>query len=305
MRVVVALGGNALLRRGEAIDSGVQAQNARRAAAAVAEIARHHEVVVTHGNGPQVGLLALQSEAYEGGPAVPLDVLGAESGGMIGYLLDRELSGYLPDRSVVTLLTQTVVDPNDPSFDAPSKPIGPVYSKEVGLALGQKRGWPMRPDGSGVRRVVASPAPLAIVEEQAIRILVDHGVLVICTGGGGVPVALLPDLRLQGVEAVVDKDAASALLARQLNADALLLLTDVDRVYADWPAMKAPFGRVDVSELERRRFPAGSMGPKVAAACAFARFGGTAMIGALDHAKAVLEGRSGTIIYSNSSTRKE
>ncbi len=296
MKVVIALGGNALLRRGEAMTSGVQTENARRAAAAVAAVAASHEVVVTHGNGPQVGLLALQSEAYVNGPSVPLDVLGAESGGMIGYLLDRELTGLLPDRSVVTLLTQTVVDPNDPAFGRPSKPIGPVYPKASGLLLARKRGWTMGPDGTGVRRVVASPAPLAIVELQAIRILMDHNVLVICTGGGGVPVALLPDLRLQGVEAVVDKDAASSLLARELGADALLLLTDVDRVYTDWPRARCAVDRIAVGELERHRFAEGSMGPKVAAACAFARGGGTAMIGALDMATDVLQGRAGTTV---------
>ena len=296
MRVVVALGGNALLRRGEAMDSSVQTQNAQRAAVAVADIAKLHEVIVTHGNGPQVGLLALQSDAYKDGPAVPLDVLGAESGGMIGYLLDRELSGLLPDRTVVTLLTQTEVDLRDPAFGAPSKPIGPVYTTESAFSLAAERGWTMRPDGAGVRRVVPSPTPLAIVEVRAIRLLVDHGVLVICTGGGGVPVARLADQRRQGVEAVVDKDAASALLAKELDADLLLLLTDVDCVYADWPRAKEPLARVTVSELERHRFAVGSMGPKVAAACAFARSGGMAKIGALDDAHKVLADRAGTTV---------
>ena len=294
MRVVVALGGNALLRRGEPMDAAVQVRNARRAAVAVAALARDHDVVVTHGNGPQVGLLALQAEAYREGPAVPLDMLGAQSEGMIGYLLDRELVGLLPHRQIATLLTQTVVADDDPAFAAPTKPIGPVYPRSRGEQLAAERGWTMHPDGDGLRRVVPSPPPLDIVEIPTLRILVDHGVLVVCTGGGGVPVALEPDLHLRGVEAVVDKDAASALLAQRLQADVLLLLTDVDAVYRDWPDRRDPIGRTTPAEIESLSLAPGSMGPKVAAACAFARSGGVSAIGALDQAVDLLEGRAGT-----------
>lgn len=298
MRVVVALGGNALLRRGEPMDAEVQVRNAHRAAAAVAELASDHDVVVTHGNGPQVGLLALQAEAYAEGPAMPLDLLGAQSEGLIGYLLDRELTGLLPHRKIATLLTQTLVAADDPAFDDPSKPIGPVYPIAQGQRLARERGWTMRPDGSGLRRVVPSPAPQGIVEIPTLEILVEHGVLVVCTGGGGVPVALEPDLRLRGVEAVVDKDAASALLARELGADALLLLTDVDAVYRDWPQQRDPIRRITADQLEALSLAPGSMGPKAAAACAFARSGGVAAIGALQDAAAVLGGTAGTQVSS-------
>ncbi|HHO51845.1 MAG TPA: carbamate kinase [Deltaproteobacteria bacterium] len=296
MRVVIALGGNALLRRGEPMDVEIQVCNARRAATAVAAVAAEHDVVITHGNGPQVGLLALQAEAYTEGPILPLDLLGAESEGLIGYLLDRELVGLLPHRRIATVLTQTLVSTEDPALDAPSKPIGPVYPPERGAQLAAERGWVMRPDGDGLRRVVPSPAPAGIVELPTLRLLLEHQVLVICAGGGGVPVARRPDGRLQGVEAVVDKDAASALLARELDADALLLLTDVDAVYRGWPGRGDPVREISADHLEALPLAAGSMGPKAAAACAFARSGGAAAIGALDDALAVLEGRAGTRI---------
>jgi carbamate kinase len=295
MRVVAALGGNALLRRGEPLDADTQRRNVAVAAHALAEVAREHELIVTHGNGPQVGLLALQAAAYPEGGAYPLDVLGAESEGMIGYLLQQGLLNALPDRTVVTLLTQVRVDADDPAFDAPSKPIGPVYVRADAEALAADRGWAIRPDGAYWRRVVPSPQPAAIVELAAIELLVRAGVLAICAGGGGVPV-IEHRGALHGVEAVVDKDLAAALLATRLHADALLLLTDVASVEIGWgtPAAR-PIASATPDELRRLELAAGSMGPKVEAASRFAEAsGGVAAIGALDDAAALLAGSAGT-----------
>ncbi|AJE48448.1 carbamate kinase [Celeribacter indicus] len=298
MRVVAALGGNALLRRGEPLTAENQRANARAAAASLAEIVRAgHDLVVTHGNGPQVGLLALQGAAYKPEEAYPLDVLGAETGGMIGYMLEQELENALDHaQPVATLLTQVVVDGRDPAFRTPTKFIGPVYSREEAEARASAAGWQIARDGDRWRRVVASPAPVEIPDIRVLELLLGQGVIVICTGGGGIPVLRLSDGSLTGVEAVIDKDAASALLARQLDADALLLLTDVDAVYRD-------FGREGQAALrsltpERARgldLPAGSMGPKIAAAAAFAEAnGGLAGIGRLDQAVAILNRTAGT-----------
>lgn len=296
MRVVVALGGNALLRRGERPDVGVQRANVARAARSIAAIAREHEVVVTHGNGPQVGLLALQSETDPTVAPYPLDVLGAESEGLIGYLIEQELGRLLPGRDVATLLTQVEVDPRDAAFGAPTKPIGPVYDERTARRLAHERGYAIAADGAGFRRVVASPEPRAIRELRAIEILLDAGVLVVCTGGGGIPVVTMPDGGVRGVEAVIDKDLASALLARAVGAHALLLLTDVAAVLDAWPH-GAPITRATPHELRARRFAAGSMAPKVEAACRFAEQDGTlAAIGALDDADALLHGERGTIV---------
>lgn len=294
MRVVVALGGNALLRRGEAMDAATQRANAALAAAAVAALAREHAVVVTHGNGPQVGLLALQAAALSGAASWPLDVLGAESEGMIGHELTLALRNELAGRPLATLLTQVEVDAGDPAFAAPAKPIGPLYGRAEAERLAAARGWRIAPDGAGWRRVVASPEPRRVLELDAIRLLVAAGVLVVCAGGGGVPVAAGP-AGWRGVEAVVDKDLASALLARALGCDALLLLTDVDAVYDDFagPAPR-PIAAATPGELRARRFAPGSMGPKVEAACRFAAAGGRAAIGCLDDAAALLAGRAGT-----------
>lgn len=294
MRVVVALGGNALLRRGEPLAPDVQQRNARRAAAAIAAVAREHAVVVTHGNGPQVGLLALQAAAFAGAGAWPLDVLGAESEGMIGYALELELRGAIRDRPLATLLTMVAVDPADPAFAAPTKPIGPLYAREEGQRVAAARGWRMAPDGAGLRRVVASPEPRWIVELPAIRLLVEAGVLVVCAGGGGVPVAV-EDGALRGVEAVVDKDLAAALLAAALGCEALLLLTDVDAVYQGWgtPAARA-LREAAPAALRAQRFEPGTMAPKVEAACRFAEAGGVAGIGRLEDAAEILAGRAGT-----------
>jgi carbamate kinase len=296
--VVAALGGNALLRRGEPMDAATQRANIVRAARAVAAVAQHHEVVITHGNGPQVGLLALQAEAYRDVAPYPLDVLGAESEGMIGYLLEQELMNALPGRPVATLLTQVSIDALDPAFARPSKPIGPVYDEPAGKLLAASRGWALAPDGEGVRRVVASPEPRAILELVGIRLLIEAGVLVVCAGGGGIPVTIAADGVIQGVEAVVDKDRAAALLAEQLDADALLLLTDVPRVVAGWGTADAvELHRTTPTQLRDLTFAAGSMGPKVEAACRFVeRTGGRAAIGALDDADAILAGRAGTQI---------
>jgi carbamate kinase len=298
MRVVVALGGNALLRRGEAPESAAQRRNVDSAVASIAELAREHEVVLTHGNGPQVGLLALQSEAYTQVPAYPLDVLGAESEGMIGYLLEQGLRNELPGREVATLLTQVVVDLGDPAFGAPTKPIGSVYAESDARRLAAERGWAIAPDGDGFRRVVASPEPLEIVELDAIRMLLDGGVLPICVGGGGIPVSR--NGTLAGVEAVIDKDKAAGLLAERLGADALLLLTDVEAVELGWGTPDArPLGTVSVGELREHVFAPGSMAPKVAAACRFVeQTGGKAAIGALDRAAEILAGSSGTTVVA-------
>ena len=298
MRIVAALGGNALLRRGEPMDAVTQRRNVDVAAAALAALAREHELIVTHGNGPQVGLLALQADAYPEGGAYPLDVLGAESEGMIGYLLQQGLRNALPERDVATLLTQVVVDPADPAFHSPAKFIGPVYEERRAHRLAAARGWSVRPDGEHWRRVVPSPEPRSIVELPTIRLLAEAGVLVVCTGGGGVPVVRDGRGTLHGVEAVVDKDLAAALLAIQLGADRLLLLTDVPAVATGWgTAAERPIDHATPAELRALALPAGSMGPKVEAASRFVEATARcALIGALANASEVLEGRSGTRI---------
>ncbi len=296
MRVVIALGGNALLRRGEPLDATVQRRNVRAAASAVAAVAREHEVVITHGNGPQVGLLLLQSEAYRAVAPYPLDILGAETEGMIGYLIEEELRNVLPGREVATLLTVVEVAADDPAFRRPSKPIGPVYTAAEARRLAVERGWRMAPDGRRWRRVVPSPEPRRIIEIAAIRLLVAAGVIVVCAGGGGIPVVVDPAGGLRGVEAVIDKDLSAALLATTLEADALLLLTDVDAVYAEWGTPWArPLRRATAAELRAMSFAPGSMGPKIEAACRFVESGGRfAAIGALADAALLLRGGAGT-----------
>ena len=300
MRVVAALGGNALLRRGQPMTAENQRDNVRIAARSLAELAQAgHDLVVTHGNGPQVGLLALQGAAYRAGEAYPLDVLNAETEGMIGYLIEQELGNLLPaDRPCATLLTQIEVDPADPAFAQPSKPIGPVYSKAKAEQLAAENHWSIAQDGDGWRRVVASPLPKRIFEIGVIELLVTRGVVVICAGGGGIPVIVRPDGGLVGIEAVIDKDWASALLARQLGAEALLLLTDVAAVCTDWNTPRArPIRRASPDALASFDFAVGSIGPKVEAACDFATAtGGVAGIGRLEDAVAILEQSSGTIV---------
>ena len=298
MRLVVAIGGNALLRRGQALSAANQLDNVRVAAAQLARVALKHEVVLTHGNGPQVGLLALQAAAYTAVQGYPLDVLGAQTDGMIGYLLEQELSNRLPpDKVVVTLLTRVEVNPDDPAFAKPSKPIGPVYSRSEADRVAAEKHWVMAADGAGFRRVVASPQPQRVLGLAPIRWLLDHQALVIAAGGGGIPVAVGDDGRSRhGVEAVIDKDLCSGLLARELNADCLVIATDVDAVYLDWglPGQRA-LRQASPGELARHRFPEGSMGPKVEAASRFAQATGRrALIGSLEQIEAMLEGEAGT-----------
>lgn len=304
MRVVIALGGNALLRRGQPMTEQNQRENVQMAARALAGVAREHRVVITHGNGPQVRLLALQAAAYRAVEPYPLDVLVAETAGMIGYLIEQELGNVLPEEQpIATLLTQIEVDPADPAFKHPSKPIGPVYSREEAERLVRERGWTIAPDGDAYRRVVPSPLPKRIFELRVIEYLVNKGVVVICAGGGGIPAVYRPNGSLIGVEAVIDKDRVGALLARELHADAYLMLTDVNAVYANWGKPEArAIQRASPGELATFSFASGSMGPKVEAACEFVRkTGGIAAIGAVQDAMALLQGEAGTTITSEAS----
>jgi carbamate kinase len=300
MRILVALGGNALLGRGETASAPNQRRNVEVAAAALAELAAEHDLIVTHGNGPQVGLLALQNEAFPDVPPYPLDVLDAESEGMVGHMLELALRNALPDRDVVSVLSQVVVAEDDPAFNRPSKPIGPVYDEKQAQHLRFERSWTMGRDGAGYRRLVPSPEPRAIAEIRSLRTLVEAGALVICGGGGGIPVAMDGLGTLQGVEAVIDKDLTAALLARRLDAEMLLMLTDVDAVHADWGGPRDhPLAHVTPHELRDLDFAAGSMGPKVEAACRFVEATcGRAAIGALADAVRVARGEAGTQILA-------
>jgi carbamate kinase len=296
VKIVAALGGNALMKRGEPMTAETQRANIRQAAGVLAElIAAGHSLVITHGNGPQVGLLALQAAALPG-PPFPLDVLDAESAGMIGYVLQQELTNAKKDKLFATLLTQVRVNLNDPAFATPTKFIGPVYDEAMARNLAAVRGWRIAPDNDRWRRVVASPKPIAIIEAEVLSFLVERGVIIICAGGGGIPVVEREDGSLMGIEAVIDKDFASSLLARQLGADFLLMLTDVDAVYADWGLPSARrLGTVKVSQLAPLDFPSGSMRPKVEAAIEFVNHTcKTAAIGRLEDAVAIVAGLRGT-----------
>ncbi len=303
MRIVVALGGNALLKRGQPLSAQVQRENVRVAARALAPLALEHELVISHGNGPQVGLLALQSAAYAGVDPYPLDVLGAETEGMIGYMIEQELGNLVPfEKPFATILTMVEVDPEDPAFQNPSKPIGPVYSEEEARRLQAEKGWVLRPDGDRWRRVVPSPMPQRIFELRPVRWLLEKGTLVICAGGGGIPTMYLPGTRtLVGAEVVIDKDRASALLALQLEADLFVMATDADGVYLDWGTPQARrLERTTPAELLGHRFAAGSMGPKVEAACEFVnRTGQRAAVGALDQLGAMVDGAAGTQVVAD------
>ncbi|KAA8669167.1 carbamate kinase [Vibrio gigantis] len=295
--VVVALGGNALLRRGEPLEADVQRRNIETAVKTISEIAKVYNVVLVHGNGPQVGLLALQGLEYKKVNPYPLDVLGSETQGMIGYMLMQEFKNYLPNRNISCMLTQMTVDPNDPAFADPTKPIGPIYEEAEARELAEKFHWIVKPDGQHFRRVVPSPRPTGIVEHEAITQLIDAGHLVICTGGGGIPVKK-ENGKLVGVEAVIDKDMSAAFLAKQLDADALLILTDADAVYLDWgkPTQHA-LRSTTPSELAKFEFDAGSMGPKIEASCEFIQQGGKVVgIGALEDGLQILQGQAGTNI---------
>ncbi|QKV97111.1 carbamate kinase [Streptomyces sp. NA02950] len=300
MRIVVALGGNALLHRGERPDAAVQQANVDRVATVLADLAHEHELVITHGNGPQIGLLAMESEAD---PALstpyPLDLLGAQTEGMIGSLLTRALRAALPGHRIAALVTHTLVRADDPAFERPTKFVGQVYSAPVAEALARKRGWRIARDTTGWRRVVASPAPERMLETDTIHELLNSGILVICAGGGGIPVTADRDTgALTGVEAVIDKDLTAALLAEDLKADFLLILTDVPYVYEGYGTPdQHPLLDATPRDLRHGDFPAGSMGPKAEAAARFVEHtGGLAAIGALDAAYEIVHGRSGTLI---------
>ena len=299
MRIVIALGGNALLQRGQALTAENQRHNIKIAAEALAPIAREHQLIITHGNGPQVGLLALQDLAYRQDTHYPLDVLDAETEGMIGYLIEQELVNLLPENHpCATLLTQTEVDPHDPAFQHPTKPIGPVYSEPEAERIAAARGWTIAPDGMAFRRVVPSPRPLRILELGVIRFLAEKGVIVICAGGGGIPVVRRDDGHLVGVEAVIDKDSASSLLARELGADVFIMLTDVEAIYRDWGETGAgAMRRISTQAIRQYSFAPGSMAPKVEAACEFVeQAAGLAGVGRLKDAQAILTGKAGTVI---------
>ena len=297
MRIVIALGGNAILQRGQPMTADNQRSNIRAAAQRIAAVAPGNEIVVAHGNGPQVGLLALQAAAYHEVAPYPLDVLGAQTEAMIGYVIEQELGNLLPaDQSLATILTMIEVDRDDPAFRHPTKPIGPVYDKATAERLAAEGGWTIAPDGAMFRRVVASPKPKRIFEIRPIRALVESGTIVICAGGGGIPTMYDEHGKLQGVEAVIDKDLASALLAEQLDADLLVIATDVDGVYTGWGTpQQRRLGAITPDELEGLDFPSGSMGPKVSAACGFARTTGReAVIGALTDIVDIVGGTGGT-----------
>ncbi len=301
MRVVIALGGNALQKRGEAMTVESQRANVALACRAIAPLCLNHEVVISHGNGPQVGLLAMQAAAYGEDESYPFDVLGAQTEGMIGYFIEQELGNLLPfDKPLATILTMTEVSADDPAFDDPTKFVGPVYDEDTARQYAAAKNWVVKPDGEYWRRVVPSPKPLRIFEIRPIMWLLDQGAVVVCTGGGGIPTMYRKDTReLIGVEAVIDKDRSSAVLAKDLGADALIIATDADAVYVDWgtPQQRA-ITTASPDGMSGLRFPAGSMGPKVEAACDFARSapGSTAVIGALTDLAAILEGAAGTRI---------
>ncbi|MCO4847161.1 MAG: carbamate kinase [Yoonia sp.] len=305
MLVVGAIGGNALLQRGQPMTAQTQRANVDVAAQGLAAIVRAgHQLIVTHGNGPQVGLLALQGAAYTADAAYPLDILGAETEGMIGYLIEQALENVLGhDHAVATLLTQVIVDAQDLAFGTPTKFVGPVYSKDEAEMRARATGWTIAQDGQYWRRVVPSPKPIEIPDLRVVRLLIDQGVIVICAGGGGIPVLRRPDGSMIGIEVVIDKDSASALLAADIGADALLLLTDVDAVYDGFGTDTAtPFHRLTSKEGRACDMPSGSMGPKLSAACDFADSGGIAGIGRLADALAILDGTAGTRVVKGGRT---
>jgi len=298
----VALGGNALLRRGQALNAENQRENIRIAVRQLAEVHKDHQLVIAHGNGPQVGLLALMDAAYSAVDPYPLDVLGAETVGMIGYMIEQELGNIIPfEDHIVTVLTQVLVDPADPAFQHPTKPVGPIYDRLEADRLRSEKGWSMAPDGEHFRRVVPSPLPRRIIEISAIRLLVDNGVVVICAGGGGIPTAYDDEQKLYGVEAVIDKDLASALLSTELDAEMFVMLTDVANVYTDFGTPQQRVIRAaHPAALEQLDFAAGSMGPKIRGACEFVRkTGHRSVIGQLSELVDIMKGRAGTLVSND------
>ena len=299
MRVVVALGGNALLRRGQALNAENQRENIRVAAGQLAEVHKNHELIIAHGNGPQVGLLALMDAAYTAVDPYPLDVLGAETVGMIGYMIEQELGNIIPfEDNIVTVLTQILVDPKDPAFKNPTKPVGPVYKRAEADKLASEKGWQMAAEGQYFRRVVPSPLPQRIIEMKVIRMLVDSGIVVICAGGGGIPTAYDEDKKLYGVEAVIDKDLASGLLSKGLDAEMFVMLTDVTNVFTDFGTEnQRAIIAAHPDALETMDFASGSMGPKVLGACKYVReTGKKSAIGQLSDLEKIINGEAGTLI---------
>jgi len=303
MRIVVALGGNALLKRGEPMTHDVQRVNIRSAAHSLAPVAQEHQLVLSHGNGPQVGLLALQASAYKEVEAYPLDVLGAQTEGMIGYMIEQELGNLLPfDVPFASLLTMVEVDIDDPAFQNPTKFVGPVYDKSEADKLAEEKSWVFKKDGDKWRRVVPSPLPKRIFELRPVKWLLEHNTVVICGGGGGIPTMYAPgeERKLVGVEAVIDKDLVSELLARELEADLFVMATDVDGVYLDWgkPSQRK-VEQISAAELKTHPFAAGSMGPKVSAAIQFVEHTGKrAAIGSLEEIGQIVEGKAGTNVVA-------
>jgi len=306
VRIVVALGGNALLRRDEPMTVEAQRANVKIAAQALAAVAREHHLVVTHGNGPQVGLMALQAAAFNEGEPYPLDIIGAATAGMIGYMIEQEIGNILGyEIPLATILTRVEVDPDDPAFDNPSKFVGPGYKKEESDDLARARGWIFKMDGDNWRRVVPSPMPKNIIWHRPIRWLLEKGTLLLCAGGGGIPVMYKPGTRiLVGVDAVIDKDQASSLLARELTSDMFVIATDVEGVFENYgTANAALIRRTSPRELEKFDFSSGSMAPKVDAACRFVRESGNkAVIGSLEKIRDIIDGKSGTIIEPDDSS---
>ena len=301
-KVVLALGGNALLRRGEPLTANNQMKNIKRAAEQIAILAQDHQLVITHGNGPQVGLLALQASAYDPVEPYPLDVLGAETEGMIGYLLAQEIANHLPDsRPVVSILTRVEVDPNDPAFLHPTKPIGPVYSSSEAEQLANQKKWIFAADGKGMRRVVSSPKPKRILEIAPIQWMLEQNAVVIAAGGGGIPIFFDQELKVRkGVEAVIDKDLCSSLLAIAIAADLFIISTDVEAVYKDWgQPSETAIEEISVAEVKKMKFAAGSMAPKIEAACQFVEATNrVASIGSIENINKMVAGISGTRIVS-------
>jgi carbamate kinase len=306
VRIVVALGGNALLKRTDPMTAEAQRANVRVAAQQLAPLALEHELVLAHGNGPQVGLLALQAAAYDAGNPYPLDVLGAGTEGMIGYMVEQELGNLLPfEKPIATLLTMVEIDPNDPAFDNPTKFVGPCYHHIAAERYASERGWVFKQDGDAWRRVVASPEPKRIFELDPIIWLLEKGAVVICTGGGGIPTAYLQDgtRTLVGVEAVIDKDLASELLAQLTGADLFVMATDAEGVFRDWGTEEQTLLKhVTPAELRSYTFAEGSMGPKVDAAARFVEATGKrAAIGCLSDIVRIVAGEAGTNIVAEHS----
>ena len=297
MRIVIALGGNALLRRGEEMTAENQRENIRIAAKVLAPIIEKHEVVISHGNGPQVGLLSLQSAAYKEVEEYPLDILGAQTQGMIGYMIEQELGNHLPvEIPIASILTMVEIDPEDPAFSNPTKPIGPIYDEKEARDLAKLKGWNIKQDGNYWRRVVPSPEPHRIFQLRPSHWLLEKGTVVICAGGGGIPTSYKDNGKLEGVEVVIDKDRASSLLAFELEADLLIMATDTDGVYLDWGGdSEKIISKTTPEEISKYSFDKGSMGPKVEAACSFVeRSGQRAVIGSLKDIEKMVSGISGT-----------